>query len=96
MTLSGRWVTEASLLGTKVEVLVEDGVLWSVKAGRCHFRRYGVTNCVSDALPQWASGSFHARGFPVCGMARCGTVQLAEVLDFVEWEIEAREVQPPI
>ena len=53
-------------------------------------------DCVRQPLPEWSGGDFNTRRMPALGMSRCLAAPLAEMLDVVQREVIAAQVQQAV
>jgi hypothetical protein len=75
-------------------MIVEDGVIGSVKAGGGHLLGHGVADTVGDTLSKRASSCLNTRGLMELGMPRGYAVELTELFDLIERDVESREMKP--
>ena len=84
---------QAAVTQEHVGVVVDDGVACAVELGGQQLFGQREAHGIGDALAQRAGGGFHAGGDAHFGVAGRLAVQLAEVLEFVDRQRVAREVQ---
>ena len=87
---------EAAVAGETDHQVVEDLVLRGVEVGGGHLGGDGHADDVAGALTEGAGGGFDADGLAELGVTRGLGVELAEILHFLEREVEAGEVQPAV
>ena len=84
---------QAAVAEEHVGVMVYDRGTCPVELGREQFFRECHADCVGESLPERAGGRLDARCHIDLGMARRLRMQLAEVLQFVERQVVAGQVQ---
>src|SRR5207253_3939713 len=77
-------------------MLIENSVLASVESRRGHFHRDCDSAGVANALPKWASRTFHTWRLAKFRMSRRFAVQLPETFNFRHWQIVSAQVQPGV
>lgn len=87
---------EAAVTSEGNDVVVEESMLGSVELGRSALARHGVTDGITDALTERASGGFDTWSLVILGMAGSDAVKLAEVFERLKWDVIAGEVQPAV
>ena len=73
--------------------MVDEGQLGAVEALRQQFLGQREAHRIGEALPQRAGGGFHARGHVIFGVAGGFRAELAEVLQLVQRQVVAGEMQ---
>ena len=89
----GNTFHQAAIAYKGIGVVVNNVMARAVELSCQGFLSQCKTHSVSQALPQWASGGFYARGVAVFRVARGFRVQLAEVLDVIDGNVVAAQVQ---
>jgi hypothetical protein len=84
---------QAAVAEEGVGAVVDDLVAGPVELGGEQFFRHGHADGVGDALAERAGGGLDARRVAVLGVARRLRVQLAELLDVVDADVVAGQVQ---
>ena len=92
--LAGNTFLKATVSAEDYDMVVEDGVLGCVEAGRRHLLRHGDTDAVGHALAEGAGGCLDPRSLVELGMAGGDAVELTELLELVERKIKAGQVEP--
>ena len=87
---------EAAVAGEADHQVVEDLVFGGVEMGGGHLGGHGHADDVAGTLAERAGGGFDADGLAELGVTRGLGVELAEVLHFLEREVEAGEVDPGV
>ncbi len=84
---------QVAIAGQNVGVVVHDGVTRSIEVrGKGHLGD-GHADGVGQALTQGSGGGLNAGGLAVFGMARGAAPPLAEPLEFLQWQVEARDME---
>ena len=83
----------AAITQENVGVVVNDVVPWTVELRRHDFFSQGKTHGVGQALAQWTGGGLDARGVTEFRVTRGAAVQLAELLQVVDRQVVAGQVQ---
>ena len=83
----------AAIAQEHIGLVIDDVVAGTVELRRQDFFRQGETHGIGQALAQRAGGGFHTRGVAEFRVARGTAVQLAEVLQVVDRQIVAGQVQ---
>ena len=86
----------AAIAEEGVGVVVDDLVAIAVELGGHDLFRQGEAHGVGDALAQGTGGGLDARGVAVFGVARGLAVQLTEILQVVDGQVVAGQVQQRI
>jgi len=87
---------QVAIRGQDVGVVIDDGVAGAVE-GRGQVRlRYGHAYRRGEALAQRAGGGLNARGLPVFGMAGRCALPLAELLEILQGDAVAGQVEQAV
>ena len=84
---------QAAVTGKDPGEVIDDGVTGTVELAGQQFFGQRHADRIGQPLPQRAGGGFHARGHAHFGVAGGFGMQLAEVLDVVDGEVVAAQVQ---
>ena len=87
---------QTSVAGQTDHLVVEDGVLRRVETRRAHHPRHGEAHRVGHALAEGTGCCLDPRRFREFRMPRGHAVQLAELLQVVQRDVIAREMQPRV
>src|SRR5690606_9898073 len=79
-----------------IGVVIDDVVPGAVELGGHDLLRQGKAHGVGDALPQRTRGGFHTGGVAVFRVAGGAAVQLTEVLQIIDGQVIAGQVQQGI
>ena len=87
---------QAAVAGEADHEVVENLVFGGVEVGGGHLGGHGHADDVAGALTEGAGGGFDADGLAELRVPRGLGVELAEVLHFLEGEVETGEVDPAV
>ena len=87
---------EATVAGEADHDVVEDLMLGGVEVRGGHLGGHGHTDDITGSLAERAGGGFDADGLAELRVTRGLGVELAEVLHFLEGQVEAGEVDPAV
>src|SRR5579859_8176610 len=94
--LRGDAFHQIAIAGNGVDIMIDNSVIRAVVAisqealGNCH------TDAVSKTLTERAGSGFYASRMTMLGMARCEAAPLAELLELLQREIVASEIEHAI
>ncbi len=81
-----------AIAGDEVDVVIEDCLVAVEYRGHVRFSD-SHSNRIADSLPEWASRRLDAGGVAVLGVARRLALPLAKLLQIIEGEIVAGEIE---
>ncbi len=87
---------QASIAQKRIGIMVNNGKFIAVKFSREQFFAQCQTNGIRNALTQWSCGGFHTNGQTKFRMSSGFAVELAEVLQVVEAQRIARQMQQAV